>query len=126
MSLVNLSPESRIAFDKAAIMRRAHVEGRFALRMCRSIAERRATFGRFLRQAWATAKAEACTHRRHAEEAVAVRAALAARAAKTVALAASLGSATAIRQEIEAEHYRQHFNPRRIDALRGALASIGG
>lgn len=115
----------RIAFDKAAIMRRAHAEGRFALRMCRSLTERRATFGRFLRKAWAAAKAEACTLRRHAEEAIAVRARLAARAAEAVALAASFGSAAAIRQEIEAEHYRQHFNGARIETLRAALTTMG-
>lgn len=113
---------SRIAFNKSAIMAWAHREGRFALRMCRSLTERRATFGRFLRKAWAAAKAEAHTLRRRAEEANAIRARLAARAAESVALAASFGSAAAIRQEIEAEHYRQHFNGARIETLRAALA----
>lgn len=38
----------------------------------------------------------------------------------------TVAGATEIRFEIEREHYRQHFQPARIDALRGALASIGG
>lgn len=114
-----------VAFDKAAIMRRAHSEGRFDLAMCRTIAERRRSFSRWLTKAWAIAKREASDLRRHAEQAAASRRALAARAAEAVALAASFGSAAAIRQEIEAEHYRQHYNGARIETLRGALATMG-
>lgn len=120
------SSTGRIAFDKSAIMRRAHSEGRFDLAMCRTIAERRRSFSRWLTKAWAIAKREASDLRRYAEQAAADRRALAARAAEAVAMVASYGGATAILQEIEAEHYRQHFNPTRIDALRDALASIGG
>lgn len=122
MSLTTLSTENRIAFDKAAIMRRAHVEGRVALRMCRTIADRRATLGRFLRKAWMLAKGEAADIRRHAEQQASTRQYLAARAVEAVALAASYGSAAAIRQEIDAEHYRQHFNGARIETMRAALA----
>lgn len=114
-----------IAFDKAAIMRRAYSEGRFALAMCRTIAERRQQLSHWLRKAWKLAKAEASDIRRHAEDAAASRRALAARASEAVALAASYGSAAAIQQAIEAEHYRQHFNGARIETLRAALSSIG-
>lgn len=99
------STSGRIAFDKAAIMRRAHAEGRFALRMCRTIAERRRQLSLWLRKAWVLAKREASDLRRHAEEA-ASRRTLATRAAEAVALVASHGGAEGIRQEIEAEHYR--------------------
>lgn len=54
-------------------------------------------------------------------------ASLAQRARDAAALAAQFrNDAATIRFEIEREHYRQHFNGARIDALRGALASIGG
>ncbi len=117
--------QGHVAFDKAAIMRRAHAEGRFDLAMCRSLAERRASFSRWLTKTWAIAKREASDLRRHAEEAAAIRRAMAARAAEAVALVASHGGAEGIRQAIEAEHYRQHFNPARIETLRAALSSIG-
>lgn len=126
MSLVS-NMNGRIAFDKAAIMRRAHHEGRFALAMCRTVAERRQQLSLWLRKAWALAKSEARDLIRAAEiEAGYVWAALAERAREAVALAASFGNdADTIRREIDREHYRQHFNPARIDALRGALATIG-
>jgi hypothetical protein len=118
------STADRITSDKVAIMRCAHSEGRFALRMCRTIAERQQQ-PHWLRKASKLAKAQAVDLRRHAEEAAAARRALAARAAQAVALVASYGGAGGIRQEIEAEHYRQHFNAARIETLRAALSSIG-
>jgi hypothetical protein len=114
-----------IAFDKAAIMRRACAEGRFALRMCRTIAERRQQLSHWLRKAWKLAKGEAAALRRRAEDEGASLRALIARAAEAVALVAAHGGAEGIRQAIEAEHYRQHFNGARIETLRAALSSIG-
>lgn len=124
MALVTFR-NSRIAVDLAAIMRRVHAEGRFALAMCRTLAARRLQLSHWLRKAWQAAKAEAADLMRRAERDAAVRRALAARAAASVALAASYGTAAAIRQEIEAENYRQHFNASRIADLRAALATMG-
>lgn len=116
----------RIAFNKADIMRRAYHEGRFALRMCQNIMERRAQLSIWLRKAWAAAKAEAFELRRAQERAAAVAAFTAQAEREAAALACSFyNDANAIRWEIQREHYRQHFNGARIDALRGALASIG-
>lgn len=116
----------RIAFDKTAIMCWAYREGCFAFRMCRNITERRAQLSNWLRKAWATAKREASMLMDAARREVEARAYLAQRAQEAAALAARFGKdAAAIRFEIEREHYRQHFNGTRIDALRGALASIG-
>lgn len=123
MSLANNSA-GKVTFDKAAIMRRAHSEGRFALAMCRTVAARRQQLSHWLRKAWVAAKAEASDLVRRAEREAATRRDLAARAAAAVALAASYGSAEAIRQEIEAENYRQHFNAARIAELRDALATV--
>ncbi len=114
----------RIRFDHAAIMRRAHGQGRFALRMCRTVAARRQQLSHWLRKAWQAAKAEAADLLRRAERDAAVRRDLAARAAAAVTLAASYGSAEAIRREIEAENYRQHFNAARVADLRDALATL--
>lgn len=114
----------RITFDRAAIMRRAHTEGRFALAICRTMTARRQQLSHWLRKAWQAAKAEAADLLRRAERDAAVRRDLAARAAAAVALAASYGSAEAIRQEIEAENYRQHFNFARIADLQDALATL--
>lgn len=122
--LANLTA-GRVTFDLAAIMRRAYVEGRFAFRMCRTLAARRLQLSHWLRKAWQAAKAEAADLMRRAERDAAVRRDLAARAAASVALAASYGTAAAIRQEIEAENYRQHFNASRIADLRAALATMG-
>lgn len=115
----------RVTFDLAAIMRRAYAEGRFAFRMCRTLAARRLQLSHWLRKAWQAAKAEAADLVRRAERDAAVRRELSARAAAAVALAASYGTAAAIRQEIEAENYRQHFNASRIADLRAALATMG-
>lgn len=114
----------RLRFDLAAIMRRVHAEGRFALAMCRTVAARRQQLSHWLRKAWVAAKAEASDLVRRAEREAATRRDLATRAAAAVALAASYGSAEAIRQEIEAENYRQHFNAARIAELRDALATV--
>jgi hypothetical protein len=124
------STPGRIAFDKAAIMRRAYEIGRHALRLSRArrapAAERNAMLSRFLSKAWAEAKAEVRDLARRAERNAADRLAPAERARENAALAATFGNdRTAIRWEIERENYRQHFNPARIDALRGALSSIG-
>lgn len=116
----------RIAFDKAAIMRWAYQEGRFAFRMCRNISERRAQLSNWLSKAWATAKREAAMLMDAARREVEARAYLAQRAREAAALAAQFrNDPEAVRFEIEREHYRQHFNGARIDTLRGALASIG-
>jgi hypothetical protein len=120
----------RIAFDLSAIMRRAHHEARFALQLSRArreaASERHAIMSRFLTKVWAMAKAEAFELRQQIADAAAVRVRLAARAAEAVSLAASFANdPDAIRWEIERENYRQHFNPARIDALRGALSTIG-
>ncbi|AMJ62456.1 hypothetical protein [Bosea sp. PAMC 26642] len=128
MALV--SNNGRIAFDFAAIMRRAHHEARFALQLSSARREpssaRHAIMSRFLKKAWAAAKAEAFYLRKAAEEEIAVRARLAARAAEAVSIAATFGNdPDAIRWEIERENYRQHFNPARADALRAALSSMG-
>lgn len=61
---------------------------------------------------------------RRVERDATVRRDLAAHAAAAVALAASYGTAEAIRQEIEAENYRQHFNFARVANLRDALATL--
>lgn len=114
----------RVVFHRAAIMRRAYAEGRFAFAMCRTVAARRQQLSHWLRKAWVAAKAEASDLVRRAERDAAIRRELAARAAAAVALAASYGTAEAIRQEIEAENYRQHFNAARIADLRDALATV--
>lgn len=123
MGLATLNA-GRVAFNMAAIMRRAHAAGRFALAMCRTVAARRQQLSHWLRKAWVAAKAEAADLLRRAERDAAVRRDLAARAAAAVALAASYGSAEAIRREIEAENYRQHFNAARVADLRDALATL--
>lgn len=116
----------RIAFNKAAVMAWAYREGRFAFRMCRNISERRVQLSNWLRKAWAAAKREAATLMDAARREVEARTYLAQRAQEAAALAARFGNdAATIRFEIEREHYRQHFYGARIDALRGALASIG-
>lgn len=116
----------RIAFNKAAIMAWAYREGRFAFRMCRNITERRAQLSNWLRKAWAAAKAKAYELRRAEERAAAVAAFATQAEREAAAIAASFrNDPEEIRIEIEREHYRQHFNGARIDALRGALASIG-
>lgn len=121
----------RIAFDKAAIMRRAYQIGRFALQLGRArrepVAEINRTLSRSLMKAWAEAKAEAFVLRQRAAVEVETRAHIARMEQDAAALAASFrNDRAAIRFEIEREHYRQHFQPARVDALRGALASIGG
>lgn len=117
---------NRVSFDRSAVMAWAYREGRFAFRMCRNISERRAQLSLWLRKAWAAAKREAMMLADAVRREVEVRAALALRAHEAVALAAQFrNDPEAIRFEIEREHYRQHFNGARIDALRGALATLG-
>ena len=125
MHLVTLTA-GRIAFNKAAIMAWAYREGRFAFRMCRNISERRAQLSNWLRKAWAAAKREAAMLMDAARREIEARAYIAQRAQQAATIAARFGNdPTTIHFEIEREHYRQHFNGARIDALRGALASIG-
>lgn len=123
MSLA-IASGNRITFDRAAIMRLAHAQGRFAFAMCRTVAARRLQLSHWLRKVWLAAKAEAADLMRRAGRDAIVRRDLAARAAAAVSLAASYGTAEAIRQEIEAENYRQHFNAARIADLRAALATL--
>lgn len=126
MTLATLSTTNRIAFNKAAVMAWAYREGRFAFRMCRNIRERRAQLSLWLRKAWAAAKREAMMLADAARREAETRAALAQRAREAVSLAAQFhNDPEAIRFEIEREHYRQHFNGASIDALRGALATLG-
>lgn len=129
MKLATLS-NSRIAFDKAAIMRRAYEIGRFALQLGRARREPASEINRTLSQsltkAWAEAKREAAMLVDAARREVDARAMLAQRAREAAALAAQFGNdPDAIRFEIEREHCRQHFQTARIDALRGALATLG-
>lgn len=125
MLLATLSA-GRIAFSKAAIMRWAYREGRFAFAMCRNIRQRREQLSNWLRKAWVAAKAEAYELRGNEERAAAVAAFTADAQREAAALAASFqNDADAIRWEIQREYYRQHFDSARFDALSGALASIG-
>ncbi|BCB17902.1 hypothetical protein [Bosea sp. ANAM02] len=125
MNVASLN-HGRAAFNKAAVMAWAYREGRFAFRMCRTISERRAQLSLWLRKAWAAAKREAMLLADAVRREVETRAALAQRAREAVALAAQFrNDPEAIRFEIEREHYRQHFNGARIDALRGALDTLG-
>ncbi|MBN9438331.1 hypothetical protein [Bosea sp. (in: a-proteobacteria)] len=115
-----------IAYDKAAIMRRAFQHARFALQLCRTPEARNDQRSRALRKAWAEAKREASVLIERADEEVRTRAALAARAAEAVALAGTYGrDADAIRQAIASEHYRERANFARIDQLTAALNQIG-
>lgn len=121
-----LSTAGRTSFDKAAIMRRAFQHARFALQICRTSEARNEQRARALRKAWAEAKREASALVEQAEQEIRTRAALAARAAEAVALAASYGrDAAAIRQAIASEHYRERVNFARIDQLTVALNQIG-
>lgn len=125
MPLTSIS-SSRITFDKGAIMRRAYEAGRFAFAACRNVIERRRQLSVWLRKAWTEAKAEAHRLRQRAEADASTKSIAAVLEREAGALAASFrNNPAAIRFEIEREHYRQHFQPARIDALRGALASIG-
>jgi hypothetical protein len=124
--LVTVLSAHRITFDKAAIMRRAFHHARFALQLCRTPEARNEQRSRALRKAWAEAKREASALVEQAEQEIRTRAALAARAADAVALAASYGrDAAAIRQAIASEHYRERVNFARIDQLTVALNQIG-
>lgn len=130
MSLASLQADGRIAFHKGAIMRRAYEIGRFALQLGRARREPASEINRTLSQsltkAWAEAKREAAMLIDAARREVEARVHLAQRAREAAALAAQFGNdPETIRFEIQREHYRQHFNGARIDALRGALASIG-
>ena len=129
MPLATLSA-GRIVFDKAAIMGRAYEIGRFVLQLARARREPAAsingTLSRSLTKAWAEAKDEAAMLMQAVRREIETRAFLTQRAREAATLAAQFrNDPEAIRFEIEREHYRQHFNGARIDALRGALASIG-
>lgn len=116
----------RIAFDKAAIMRRAFQHARFALMICHTAAQRNEQRSRALRKAWAEAKSDAYTLRQRAEQEARTRADLAARAVESVKLAASFGNDTAaIRQAIASENYRDRVSFAAVDRLQAALNHIG-
>lgn len=127
MSLASLVG-GRATFDKSAIMRRAYEHGRFALQLSRArrepAAERNRMLSRFLTKAWVEAKGEAREITRNIERRAENRAFLAERAKASAAIVAQHGGAEGLRQAIEAEHYRQHFNGARIETLRVALSSI--
>ncbi|AZO79646.1 MULTISPECIES: hypothetical protein [unclassified Bosea (in: a-proteobacteria)] len=115
-----------VAFDKAAIMRRAYEHARFVLMLCHTAAQRNEQRSRALRKAWVEAKSEAYTLRQRAEQEVRTVAALRARAAESVNLATSLGNdAAAIRQAIASENYRDRANFAAIDRLQAALNQMG-
>lgn len=120
------STAGRIAFDKAAIMRRAYEAGRFAFQLCRNLAERRRQLSLWLRKAWAEAKVEAYRLRQDAEREAATKATVATLERTAAALAASFGNdPAAIRREIEAEHYRERFNFAHVASLNAALRHAG-
>lgn len=121
---------SRIAFDKAAIMRRAYQLGRFALQLCRArrepAAERNRMLSRFLTKAWAEAKAEARELARRIERDAETHAFLAERAKANAALAATFGNdRTAIETAIAGEHMRDRMNFAAVDRLHAALNHLG-
>jgi hypothetical protein len=114
---------NRIAFNLSGIMRRAHHEGRFARRMCRTAADRARHLSHWLKRTWADAKREAADLLRQAEQAAYVRQVLAARAAENVALAASYGSnPDMIRAAIASEGMRDRMNFAAVARLEAALA----
>jgi hypothetical protein len=116
----------RLAFDKAAIMRRAHQHARFALMICHTPAQRNEQRSRALRKAWAEAKAEAYTLRQRVEQEARTRADLAARAVESAKVAAQFGNDTAaLRQAIASENYRDRVNFAAVDRLHAALNQIG-
>lgn len=116
----------RPTFDKAAIMRRAYEHARYGLQLCRTPEARNQQRSRALRKAWAEAKREASALIERAVEEARTRAVLAARAAEAVALAGTYGrDASAIRQAIASEHYRERVNFAAIDRLQAALNQIG-
>jgi hypothetical protein len=125
MHLAKLTSD-QIAFDKGAIMRRAHHEGRFALRMRRTIAQRRAQLSHWLKRAWKEAKREAAALLVRIEQAAQLRIALAERARQSVALVASYGGAEGIRQAIASEQMRDRMDFAAIAKLEAALATISG
>lgn len=116
----------RIVFDKAAIMRRAFQHARFALMICHTAAQRNEQRSRALRKAWAEAKSEAYTLRQRAEQEARTRADLAARAVESAKLAGTFNNdASAIRQAIASEKYRDRLNFAAVDRLQAALNHIG-
>lgn len=124
--LIATLTSSRITFNKSALMRRAYEHARLALKLCRTAEARNEQRSRALRKAWAEAKREASALIDQAEQEARTRAALAARAAEAVALAASYGrDADAIHQAIASEHSRDRLNFARVDRLTAALSSIG-
>jgi hypothetical protein len=124
-----LNEASRVAYDKAAIMRRAYQHGRFALQLSRArrepASERNRMLSQFLKKAWSEAKAAARDIVRSVERQAEARAFLAERAKANAAIVAQHGGAEGLRQAIESEHYRQHMNFAAVDRLQAALSSIG-
>jgi hypothetical protein len=117
--------DDRTAFNMAAIMRRAFQLGRFALQLCRSVAERNQQRSRWLKKAWAEAKSEVREFARHRERDAQMRAMLAASARESAALAASLGNnAIAIQNALQREMMRDHMNFAAVARLEAALVAI--
>jgi hypothetical protein len=103
--------------------------GSVALQLSRArhepVAARRAIFARFLRQAWADAKAEAASLIRQAEHAAAIKTMLAERARQSVALVASYGGTEGVCQAISSEYMRDRMDFAAIATLEAALSASG-
>lgn len=125
VSTFSTATGSRIAFDMAAIMRRAHQLGRFALAMCRTAAERHAQLSIWLRRAWREAHDEARALRFAADYLAGRKASIEAAAREAAAIAASYGNdAETIRNAITSETMRDRMNFAAVDRLKSALASL--
>lgn len=116
----------RASYNLSAIMRRAHHEGRFALSMCRTLAQRRAQLSRWLTLAWVEAKREAAALTAQAEQAAQIRTTLAERARQSVALVASYGGAEGVRQAIASEQMRDRMDFAALAKLETALSAVSG
>lgn len=122
--LLTSQADGRNAFNMSAIMRRAFQLGRFALQLCRTVAERNLQRSRWLKKAWAEAKSEAREFARKKVLDAEMRAALAASARDSAALAASLGNnPIAIRDALLRETTRDRMNFAAVARLEGALVA---
>lgn len=117
--------DGRSAFNTSAIMRRAFQLGRYALQLCRTIAERNRQRSHWLKKAWAEAKSEAREFARQRVRDTEMRAALAASAGDSAALAASLGNnPIVIRNALLRETMRDRMNFAAVARLEAALVAI--
>lgn len=123
--LLTTVTEGRSAFNMSAIMRRAFQLGRFALQLCRTVAERNRQRSHWLKKAWAEAKREAHEFARQRQRRVEMRAVLAASAKDSAAVAASLGnSPIAIQNALLRETMRDRMNFAAVARLEAALVAI--